>query len=243
VFQQLRIPLLCRGAAKLLDAFLLGYQHSPCLFHSVVPQLPSAFDALQGLSSVFRSLFSVVFLIFPSAASVEHGVAARDALRTLQGTVIAMMLCHSGYPSLYAPLLPYLKGGHQNVETVRDRLERYGWLTRKSLGTAGPALAKAAGSPTGLLNLGNSCYMVRAERLLFLFRSDIDAVEHCFASAVPHTSVVECFSVRLRGWSSQHCVAARVRPDAAQHTCGCVAQAVVKRAGRAVQRVRAAGCS
>jgi len=66
---------------------LLGYQHTPDLFHSILREIPSLFKAIPPQVKKKQAVF----------------------LQTLSSTLYSMMFRHSGYPNLYKPIVECLK--------------------------------------------------------------------------------------------------------------------------------------
>jgi ubiquitin carboxyl-terminal hydrolase 35/38 len=69
-------PAAWRGSLAVLSALLLGHQHSPSVFHALLPAVPSVLAS-----------------------------APDDAAAALAALMHALMQHHSGYPELYQPLL------------------------------------------------------------------------------------------------------------------------------------------
>ncbi len=127
VFRQLFIDQLYKGAFTVLEYLLLGYQHSPDVFHSLVNYFPPLLDSLahqkqcvdfsleepdrkrakpDGHSFVHAGTLKLLYssermLSFKYVQDVE------DLYTKIIELVQTLMYIHMGFPELYTRLLKY----------------------------------------------------------------------------------------------------------------------------------------
>ncbi|XP_010156598.1 PREDICTED: ubiquitin carboxyl-terminal hydrolase 38, partial [Eurypyga helias] len=149
VFNRLWFPLVRPGALAVLSHMLLSFQHSPEAFHLVVPHVVSLVHSFKrdGLPS------STVFLM------------------QLTELIHCMMYHYSGFPELYEPILEAVKDMPKPTEEkIKLILSQSAWTSQSS--SLPSCLSRPSGKSetgkTGLINLGNTCYMNSVLQALFM---------------------------------------------------------------------------
>jgi len=120
IASQISMRPLRTGACKVLVKLMMGYQHSPDVFHALLPKL--------------REIMQTLLSEIQQQQQQQQQQSAESIYRSLQHLCECLLFCHTGYPELYEPLITLFRPDMALSETeIPKILAQYAWLTTKGM--------------------------------------------------------------------------------------------------------------
>ncbi|KAM9972583.1 hypothetical protein ACTFIR_011950 [Dictyostelium discoideum] len=205
VIKQMFVLPLLSSSFEILQKMLLGYQHSPDTFHSIIDLFPIVIELLL----MFHNKINAIGLVNDGNGDDEHAIKRIEFINqntqqtvyklinecnknrkelllisikntsqpskyrnTILITLIkfcqlsyTLMFHHTGYPELYAPLLESLNRCNHLLPSIPSEfqmkrlLQDNEWQSLDSMVFENIKLNRVLTDRSGLINLGNTCYM------------------------------------------------------------------------------------
>nr|XP_023656425.1 ubiquitin carboxyl-terminal hydrolase 35 isoform X3 [Paramormyrops kingsleyae] len=163
VFQKLFYPIVREAALSVLSYLLLSFQHSPEAFHLLLPEIPPLIGRL----------------------AAEESASAQLCLQQLVELVHCLVIRFTGFPDIYQPVLEIIKDiAVPSEDRIKQILKQGAWTPQKpnQVALCHRLTPKSETGKTGLINLGNTCYMSSVIQALFMspdFRHAVMALKNC----------------------------------------------------------------
>ncbi|KAG7483902.1 hypothetical protein MATL_G00043250 [Megalops atlanticus] len=163
VFAKLFYPIVREGALSVLSYLLLSFQQSPEAFHLLLPQIPPLVSCL----------------------TAEESDSARHCLHQLVELIHCLLMRFTGFPDLYQPVLEVIKDlPVPSEQRMKQVLSQGAWTPQRAdqVSMCHRLTPKSETGKTGLVNLGNTCYMNSVIQALFMasdFRHAVMALKNC----------------------------------------------------------------